>query len=102
MRKLLAEDLGGGSETPFGEGKPTTPPPSPHNITYFCGIAKGDLIDSQKSGTGKLEGAINKIYDFGFVEDGHKKIKEDEKVFNDFLLYLNSVPVIVPKNWTSG
>lgn len=96
MRKLLAEDIGGGRETPFGKGKPKTPPPYPHNITYFCGIAKGDLIDSKKSGTGELAGAINKTYDFGFVEDGHKGIKEDEKVFNDFLPYLNSVPPVPP------
>jgi Lipase (class 2) len=43
MKELLTETLGGGGETPFGEGKPETPGPTPHKITYFCGVARGTL-----------------------------------------------------------
>src|SRR5215211_4087551 len=84
MTRLLAETAGGGGETPYGTNDPTTPEPA-HNIRYFCGVARGDFIDSQNPGTGKLAGAINRDYDFGPADVGHEKIKESQVVFDDFL-----------------
>ena len=92
MNELLTETLGGGGEDPFGAGKPQTAGPTPHNITYFCGIARGDFIDAQNPGTGLLAGAVNKSYDLGSGLDGHEKIKESPLVFADFLPLLNRVP----------
>ena len=92
MTELLEEELGGDGENPFGEGKELTPPPRPHNITYFTGTAEGDFIDAQHPGTGRLEGAINRVYSLGEGMIGHEQIKENQAVFNDFLPYLNSVP----------
>ena len=69
-----------------------TPPPRPHNITYFCGIAQGDFIDAQNPGSGRLAGAINRGYNLGAGTTGHERIKENQVVFNDFLPHLNSVP----------
>ena len=91
MRGLLAETAGGGGETPYGTNDPRTPEPA-HNIRYFCGVARGDFIDIQNPGTGKLAGAINRDYDFGPADIGHEKIKESQVVFNDFLPHLNAVP----------
>src|SRR5215217_7808347 len=91
MRGLLAETAGGGDETPYGTNDPRTPEPA-HNIRYFCGVARGDFIDIQNPGTGKLAGAINRDYDFGPADIGHEKIKESQVVFNDFLPHLNTVP----------
>src|SRR5215204_1211969 len=91
MRGLLAETAGGGGETPYGTNDPTTPDPA-HNIRYFCGVARGDFIDIQNPGTGKLASAINRDYDFGPADIGHEKIKESQVVFNDFLPHLNAVP----------
>jgi len=92
MRGLLAETRGGGGETPYGTNDPRTPEPA-HNIRYFCGVARGDFVDIQKPGTGKLAGAIiNRDYDFGPADIGHEKIKESQLVFNDFLPHLNAVP----------
>jgi hypothetical protein len=91
MRGLLAETAGGGGETPYGTNDPTTPDPA-HNIRYFCGVARGDFIDNQKPGTGKLAGAINRDYDLGPADIGHEKIKESHVVFNDFFSQLNAVP----------
>jgi hypothetical protein len=97
MSKLLTESVGGGGETPYGSGKPKTPsPPREHNITYFCGIARGDFVDNAKPDTGKLAGAINKVYNLGAADVGHKNIKESATVFKDFLPYLNSVPPVAP------
>jgi pimeloyl-ACP methyl ester carboxylesterase len=92
MTELLSETLGDGGEDPFGAGKPQTAPPTPHNITYFCGVARGDFIDAQNPGTGLLAGAVNKNYDLGSGLDGHEKIKESPLVFLDFLPLLNRVP----------
>jgi len=92
MTELLAETAGGGGETPYRTGTSLTPPPLPHSITYFCGIATGDLVDAQNPGTGRLDGATNKAYDLGPGITGHREIKENEEVFNDFLPLLNSVP----------
>src|SRR4051794_12074108 len=92
--ELLAETLGDGGEDPFGAGKEQTPPPTPHNITYFCGVARGDFIDAQNPGTGLLAGAVNKTYDLGAGLEGHEKIKESQLVFNDFLPLLNRVPPV--------
>src|SRR5215207_5935337 len=106
MRGLLAEKSGGGGgETPYGTNDPRTPEPA-HNIRYYCGVARGDFIDIQNRGTGKLAGAINRDYDLGFADIGHEKIKESQVVFNDFLPHLNAVPpgrrvAIVPDK-TSG
>jgi hypothetical protein len=94
IKELLSETLGGGGEAPFEEGRPETPGPTPHNITYFCGVARGDFIDAQKRDTGFLRGATNKAYDLGPFATGHEKIKENLKVFNDFLPLLNSVPPV--------
>jgi pimeloyl-ACP methyl ester carboxylesterase len=91
MRSLLAETVGGGGESPYGTNDPRTPEPA-HNIRYFCGVARGDFIDNQNPGTGKLAGAINKDYDLGPADIGHEKIKESQVVFNDFLPQLNAVP----------
>jgi hypothetical protein len=91
MTRLLAETAGGGGETPYGTHDPTTPEPA-HNIRYFCGVARGDFIDIQNPGTGKLAGAINRDYDFGPADVGHEKIKESQVVFDDFLPHLNGVP----------
>jgi Chitobiase/beta-hexosaminidase C-terminal domain len=95
MRELLAEPLGGGGETPYGEGKPLTPPPA-HNITYFCATAKGDFVDGQRPGTGRLAGAINVDYPLGPSVIGHEAIKENPQVFSDFLPHLNRVPPARP------
>ena len=92
MNELLSETLGGGGEDPFGAGKPQTAAPTPHNITYFCGVARGDFIDAQNPGTGLLAGAVNRNYDLGSGLDGHEKIKESPLVFTDFLPLLNRVP----------
>jgi pimeloyl-ACP methyl ester carboxylesterase len=63
MTELLSETDGGGGETPFKEGEQL-----PHNITYYCGIAKGDLADSQSEdpnrSTSMLEGAIKEVFEF--------------------------------------
>ena len=91
MRGLLAEKSGGGGETPYGTNDPRTPDPA-HNIRYYCGVARGDFIDSQKAGTGKLAGAINRDFDLGPSDIGHEKIKESQVVFDDFLPHLNAVP----------
>jgi pimeloyl-ACP methyl ester carboxylesterase len=93
MRGLLAETTGGGGETPYGPNDPGTPEPA-HNIRYFCGVARGDFIDIQNPGTGKLAGAINRDYDLGPADIGHEKIKESQVVFNDFLPHLNAVPPV--------
>ena len=61
MNELLAETDGGGGETPFGQGKPPTPDPRPHTISYFCGVAAGDFVDAQNPGTGRLAGAVNQV-----------------------------------------
>jgi hypothetical protein len=91
MTRLLAEMGGGGGETPYGTNDPRTPQPA-HNIRYFCGVARGDFIDIQNPGTGKLAGAINRDYDFGPADVGHEKIKESQVVFDEFLPHLNAVP----------
>jgi hypothetical protein len=87
----MAETAGGGGETPYGTNDPGTPEPA-HNIRYFCGVARGDFIDIQNPGTGKLAGAINRDYDLGPADVGHEKIKESQVVFDDFLPHLNGVP----------
>jgi hypothetical protein len=93
MSELLAETLGGGGETPYADGDDQTPEPHPHTITYFCGVAKGDFIDIQRPGTGKLAGATNLDYELGpDLFKAHEEIKESRKVFADFLPHLNSVP----------
>lgn len=94
MNELLDEELGGGGETPYGAGKDQTPPPTPHNITYFCGIARCDFIDAQNVGTGRLAGAVNREYCLGTDVAGHREIKQNQVVFNDFFPYLNSVPPV--------
>jgi pimeloyl-ACP methyl ester carboxylesterase len=96
MKQLLAEDLGGGGETPFGEGKPKTPGPHPHNITYYCGTATLDWIDGLSRGTGKLAGAINGEHSVGFGFEGHENIKNDpaKTFFNEYFSLLNRVPPI--------
>jgi len=91
MNELLSETLGGGGEDPFGAGKPQTAGPTPHNITYFCGVARGDFIDAQNPRTGLLAGAINRNYDLGSGLDGHERIKESPLVFTDFLPLLNRI-----------
>jgi pimeloyl-ACP methyl ester carboxylesterase len=91
MNELLSETRGGGGEDPFGAGKPQTAGSAPHNITYFCGVARGDFIDAQNPRTGLLAGAINRNYDLGSGLDGHERIKESPLVFTDFLPLLNRV-----------
>jgi Lipase (class 2) len=108
MSGLLAENLGGGGETPFQEGSSRTPGPRPHFIKYFCGVARGDFIDDQSPlgrRTGFLEGAINEpfyegVSNFPPGDDGHQKIKEDPEVLNMFLPLLNSVPPVSPVTLT--
>src|SRR3954467_5460604 len=100
MTELLAETSGEGGEDPFGAGKEQTPPPTPHNITYFCCVARGDFIDAQNPGTGLLTGAVNKTYDLGSGLDGHEKVKESRRVFDDFLPLLNRVPPAAPVKLT--
>jgi pimeloyl-ACP methyl ester carboxylesterase len=100
MNELLTETLGDGGENPFGAGKTQTAAPTPHNITYFCGVARGDFIDAQNPGTGLLAGAVNKNYNLGTGLDGHNKIKESPLVFNDFLPLLNQVPPAPPVKLT--
>ncbi len=106
MTELLDESLGGGGETPYRQGQPQTPPPAPHNITYFCGIAKGDFVDASLPDTGKLAGAVNREYDRGPSTIGHERIKEDPVVFSEFLPLLNSVapapPVVITLSPPSG
>ncbi|MET0864697.1 MAG: chitobiase/beta-hexosaminidase C-terminal domain-containing protein [Nakamurella sp.] len=92
MNELLQETEGGGGETPFATGKPQTPPPLPHTISYFCGTASGDFVDAQNPGTGRLDGATNRDYNLGSGTQGHQAIKENQAVFDDFLPLLNSVP----------
>ena|SRR5215207_3675470 len=101
MKQLRTETLGGGGDTPFGEGDSRTSPPAPHNITYFCAISRGDFVDGSKQDTGKLEGAVNIVRDYKdispFNRPGrHKRIKEDPTIFNEFLPLLNSVPPVSP------
>ena len=92
MTELLQETAGGGGETPFAAGKPPTPPPASHTISYFCGTASGDFVDAQNPGTGRLDGATNRNYNLGSGTQGHQAIKENQAVFDDFLPLLNSVP----------
>ena len=94
MNELLDETEGGGGETPFAAGKPPTPAPQPHTISYFCGTAAGDFVDAQNPGTGNLSGATNRSYNLGSGTQGHQAIKENQAVFNDFLPLLNSVPPV--------
>ena len=96
MNELLDETEGGGGETPFSAGKPQTPGPVPHTISYFCGTAAGDFVDAQNPGTGNLAGATNRSYNLGSGTQGHQAIKESQAVFNDFLPMLNSVPPVPP------
>jgi hypothetical protein len=63
MNELLAETVGGGGETPYRTINSQTPPPQAHNISCFCRVATGDLVDAQNPGTGRLDGATNKAYD---------------------------------------
>jgi hypothetical protein len=92
MTELLAETAGGGGETPYGDGDPQTPGPSPHAISYFCATAAGDFVDAQNPGTGRLEGAVNRSYNLGSGTQGHQAVKESLAVFDDFRPLLNSVP----------
>src|SRR5215207_1438161 len=92
MTELLGETEGGGGEAPHRQGQAVTPPPTSHNITYFCGIAQGDFVDASRSGTGRLSGAVNRNYSLGPSLLGHRRIKEDPVVFADFLPLLNTVP----------
>ena len=94
MTELLAETDGGGGETPYAAGGPHTPPPTAHNISYFCGTAAGDFIDAQNPGTGRLDGAVNRSYNLGSGTQGHQAVKENQAVFDDFLPLLNSVPPV--------
>ena len=96
MTELLGETEGGGGEAPHRPGQTVTPPPTPHNITYFCGIAQGDFVDASRSGTGRLTGAVNRNYSLGPSLLGHRRIKEDPVVFADFLPLLNTVPPAPP------
>jgi hypothetical protein len=96
MTELLGETEGGGGEAPHRPGQALTPPPTPHNITYFCGIAQGDFVDASRSGTGRLTGAVNRNYSLGPSLLGHRRIKEDPVVFADFLPLLNTVPPAPP------
>jgi pimeloyl-ACP methyl ester carboxylesterase len=91
MRGLLAETGGGGDETPYGTNNPRTPEPA-HNIRYYCAVARGDFIDKQNPGTGKLAGATNRDFNLGPSDIGHEKIKESQVVFDDYLPHLNAVP----------
>ncbi|MDQ4142996.1 MAG: lipase family protein [Actinomycetota bacterium] len=108
MTRLLAEELvGGGDETPYGEGEQQTPGPVPHNITYYCGIAKGDLSDIRSpdpnKSTSRLEGAINEVFKFtGDDVLRHQKIITEPEVvtgnvakgLEGFARHLNSVPPV--------
>jgi pimeloyl-ACP methyl ester carboxylesterase len=94
MTELLAETEGGGGETPFDTGSPLTPPPLPHTISYFCGVAAGDFVDAQNPGTGRLDGAVNRSYNLGSGQQGHQAVKESRAVFDDFLPLLNAVPPV--------
>jgi pimeloyl-ACP methyl ester carboxylesterase len=96
IKGLRAETDGGGGETPFAKGKPQTPPPDPHNVTFYCGIARGDFVDKQHQDTGKLAGAINEVFKLGGNLGGHVQIKESQTVFDKFSPLLNSVPPVRP------
>lgn len=100
MTELLAETLGGGGETPYGPGDPTTPSPAEHTIRYFCATAAGDFVDAQNPGTGRLDGADNRSYNLGSGTQGHQAVKESQAVFDDFLPLLNSVPPTPPATLT--
>jgi pimeloyl-ACP methyl ester carboxylesterase len=103
INELRKEDpsIGDGSETPYGNGKPKTPGPSPHNITYFCGVADGSAIDVQSPAgrlrTGFLEGAINEKENLGSGWAAHKAIiKAEKKFYEKFLPYLNRERPVPP------
>jgi len=83
MSELLAEDLAGDDETPYGQGKAKTPGPLAHNITYFCGVAKGDYSDNRspdtRRSTSMLEGAVSKVYNYARIVNGKDVTTEWEK-----------------------
>lgn len=104
VKGLLAEEPVSGKkdETPYQGGEPKTPGPLPHNITYFCGIAKGDFADSQTPtdapvSTSMLDGAISKVYNYDYTDDileRHERIIKDPVVVRDIKGLLNSVPPV--------
>jgi pimeloyl-ACP methyl ester carboxylesterase len=107
MTELLSETDGGGGETPFGQGGQQTPGPVPHPITYYCGIAKGDFVDSQSPdqdrSTSMLEGAIHEVFKYtGDDLSRHEQIITDRDVvmgnaakgLEGFSRHLNSVPPV--------
>jgi pimeloyl-ACP methyl ester carboxylesterase len=107
MTELLSEMDGGGGETPFGEDGQQTPGPVPHPITYYCGIAKGDFVDSQSPdpdrSTSMLEGAIHEVFKYtGDDLSRHEQIITDQDVvmgnaakgLEGFSQHLNSVPPV--------
>jgi len=108
MNELLSEELiGGGDETPFGEDGQQTTGPVPHNITYYCGIAKGDFADIRSPdtdrSTSELEGAVNEVFEFtGDDLLRHERIITQLEVgkgnatkgLDGFSRYLNSVPPV--------
>jgi pimeloyl-ACP methyl ester carboxylesterase len=103
MNELLAEELAGNKdETPFGEGEQQTPGPpglAPHNIRYFCGIAKGDFADDHSPdpnrSTSMLEGAKHEVFEFpGDEWDKHEAIIKDPRVVRCIKDLLNFVPPV--------
>ena len=92
MNELLDEELGGGGENPFGAGKELTPPPRPHNITYFCGTAQGTSSTRSTRAPGAWPARSTAFTASAPGMTGHQAIKENQAVFNDFLPHLNSVP----------
>lgn len=105
MNELLAEELAGGEdETPFGEGEQQTPGPpglAPHNIRYFCGIAKEDYADARSPdpdrSTSMLEGAEHEVFAYPEIRDEfdkHEKIITDPAVIRRIKDLLNFVPPV--------
>ncbi|HYN72188.1 MAG TPA: hypothetical protein VES60_06760 [Nakamurella sp.] len=93
MNELRAETVGGVGETPYRTTNSQTPPPLPHNISCFCGVATGVLVDAQNPGTGR-DGATNKAYGLGSRVTGHRNTNESDAVFNDFLPLLDFAPLL--------
>ena len=70
-------------------------------ITYVALAGRGDFVDAQHSGTGKLEGAnLNMVFNLGAGIAGHQRIISDSEVFKTYLPYLNNpkdqTPVELP------
>jgi pimeloyl-ACP methyl ester carboxylesterase len=80
--------MSGTDDTP--NGNTDVADDSNERVWYVALWATGDFVDSQNSGTGRLEGAeVNQGYSLGSSLAGHEAILKSQTVFNKLLPFLN-------------